>query len=686
VIEGNTGTVTAVFTVTLSAVSGVDAVLNYQAANDTAIAPLDYVAASGTITIPAGSITGTINVAVNGELVFEPNETFFVNLSSPIPADVTIADGQAVGTIQNDDLQPTLSIDDPTVAEGNSGTKVMTFTVSLSNPTYVTVTANYQFIDVTATFGVDYTGTGGAVTIPPLGTSAVITATLFGETVFEPDEVFNVQLTSPSGALPSKMTGIGTIQNDDGMPLVTINDVTVQEGGAPVNAVFTVLLSNPSAQPVTVDYASADGSATAPADYTAVAGTVTIPPLGVSGTITVPITSDLVYEAAETFAVNLITATNATIMDAQGVGTINDDEPLPSLTISSEAVGEGDSGTVAMTFTVTQSTPSGATTTVSYATVGGTATGGVDYVAATGTLTITPGLTTTTVTIFVNGDTVYEANETFTVVLSSPNNAQLGSPSQGTGTITDNDPLPAVSIGDVTVAEGNAGTTNAAFAVTLSNASGFTTTVAFAAAAGTAASPSDFAANSGTLAIPPHTITATITVAVIGETTFEADEGFTVTLSNPNGATIGDGVGAGTITNDDAQPAVSIGDAAVTEGNAGTVTATFTVTLATASAFTVTVDFATADGSALAGTDYLTATGTLTFAPGQTVATVTVTVNGDIGFEADETFVVNLSGVAGATLGDGQGQGTIRNDDASGPVPKLYLPGIMGIGTPRTGR
>jgi len=112
-------------------------------------------------------------------------------------------------------------------------------------------------------------------------------------------------------------------------------------------------------------------------------------------------------------------------------------------------------------------------------------------------------------------------------------------------------------------------------------------------------------------------------------------------------------------------PSLSVSDATVTEGNAGTVNAVFTVTLSAASAQTVTVSYATANGSASAGSDYAAASGTLTFAPGTTSQTVTVAVTGDTLPEANETFLVNLGSPTNATIAKGQGQGTILNDDAA---------------------
>jgi len=230
---------------------------------------------------------------------------------------------------------------------------------------------------------------------------------------------------------------------------------------------------------------------------------------------------------------------------------------------------------------------------------------------------------------------------------------------------------PEISIDDVTQNEGDVGTTAFTFTVTLNGASPDTVTVDFATADGTATvADGDYQSNSGTLTFVPGDTSEPITVLVNGDTKFEPNEDFFVNLSNPVNGTIADGQGEGTIVNDDPVPAISIDDVAVDEGNFGTTPATFTVSLSNPSFQTITVDFATADGTATtADGDYLPAAGTVTFLPGDTSENLTVTVNGDTKVEPDEDFFVNLSNAVNATIADGQGEGTIVNDDLSPNVP-----------------
>lgn len=237
--------------------------------------------------------------------------------------------------------------------------------------------------------------------------------------------------------------------------------------------------------------------------------------------------------------------------------------------------------------------------------------------------------------------------------------------------------LPTLSINDVLANEGNAGTTSFVFTVSLSAPAGpGGVTFDIATADGTAVAGSDYVGKSLTgQTIPAGSSTYTFTVLIAGDTLNEPNETFFVNVSNVTGAIAGDPQGVGTIVNDDPLPSLSINDVSVAEGNAGTVNAVFTVTLSAASGQAVSVNYATADGTATQPADYTSTSGTLTFIPGTTMQTITVPVIGDTTPEANETFFVNLSGAVNATIADNQGLGTITNDDVPVSVSPATLPG-----------
>src|ERR1041384_254589 len=317
--------------------------------------------------------------------------------------------------------------------------------------------------------------------ISPL--TLTVTVNVNGDIISELNETFFVNLSSPTNATILDTQGQATIINDDGVPGISIDDVTVTEGNAgTTNAVFTVSLSIASSQTITVDYTTANGTATlADSDYQSTSGTLTVAPGVTTLTITNRVNGDTKFEPDETYFVNLSNPINAFVADAQGMGTILNDDGQPTISINNVSANEGNSGTTNFTFTVSLSNPSYTNITVNYATADDTATAPSDYMQTNGTVTFAPGQTTTSITVVVNGDTTFEPNETFFVNLSGELNATIAD-NQGLGTIVNDDGLPAISINDVTVTEGNSGTTNAVFTVTLSNPSAQTITVTYTTA------------------------------------------------------------------------------------------------------------------------------------------------------------------------------------------------------------
>jgi hypothetical protein len=514
----------------------------------------------GQFSPPGDSVTVTFS--------FTPKDPGVYSASaSATPGDNT--DPNATNDSDREDttvtLQPTLSINDVTVTEGNSGTTNATFTVTKSGPSDTSVDVDYATANGSATASTDYQSTSGTLKFDTNETQKTLTVPILGDTAVEPDETFFVNLSNARNATISDSQGVGTIVNDDAPPAVlSIADAppVIEGNSGTTSASFTVTRSGTTSTTVTVSYATADGTAAAPGDYQATSGTLTFQPNETQKTVTVLVVGDATFEPNETFSVNLSNPTGATISDAQGVGTITNDDPPPqdpTLSINDVTVAEGNSGTTNATFTVTRAGPTNTTVTVSFATADGTAAAPGDYQATSGTLTFQPNETQKTVVVPVVGDTAVEANETFFVNLSSPTGATI-SDAQGVGTITNDDAPPGaatLAVNDVTVAEGNSGTTSATFTVTRAVTTTTTVTVSYATADGTATAPGDYQATSGTLTFQPNETQKTVTVAVVGDTAVEANETFLVNLSNASGATISDAQGVGTITNDDqAQPEI----------------------------------------------------------------------------------------------------------------------------------
>jgi hypothetical protein len=389
--------------------------------------------------------------------------------------------------------------------------------------------------------------------------------------------------------------------------------------------------------------------------------------------------------------------------------------PASAVSVDDVVKAEGDSGTTAFVFTVSLNTPSSQDVTVHYEALDGDATGTPgypgypggpattpadypsaapakaadgDYAPASGLVTIPAGSTVATVTVNVTGDGRAEPDERFLLALSNPTGATLGHDT-GAGIITNDDTFPVIAQpADVTVTEGNSGSTDATFTVALSHTYPEAVTVRARTVDGSASAGSDYTAQDSRITIPADTLSTTVSVPVTGDTAVEPDETFGLELSAPAKATLAGGAATltatGTIKNDDtasgggaAAPVITVDSPRVLEGASGLKALTFTLIASPAPTTSIAVNFATQYGTATPGVDYVAQSGTVTFAPGQTSKQVVVAVVGDTVAEADETLGLVLSApTAPATLGSPPfGVGTIVNDDVkvtgSCKVPKV---------------
>jgi hypothetical protein len=702
VTEGDAGTTTLSFVVTLASASTTSATVNYATANGTAIAGSDYSATNGTLTFAAGQTSKTVSVTVTGDLTPEAIETLTLNLSNATGA--AIVDGVGVGTIYDNDG---VSISDVSITEGNSGVTNAAVTIRLSAASSSPVTVSYATQDGTATAGLDYTATSGTVTFAAGETVKTILVPIIGDTLYEGNETIRVLLSSPSGTAIVDGSGTITILNDDAAPAPSIRvvDAALVEGtggGASIMR-FQVALSQVRTSAVTVQYSTADGTATAGSDYAATSGTLTIPAGSLYGYIEVAVTRDATVEADETFTLNLSNpSAGVIIVDGSATGVIlNDDAPppLPTLSISalSASKAEGNSGFTPFTFTVTRTGDASAAVNVGYAVSGsgGQPANGADFggVLPAGLVSFAAGETSKVITINVLGDTVVEQNEGFTVTLSNPVGATLVTAS-ATGLITNDDvappppPLPTLSISALSAskAEGNAGATPFTFTITRSGDASAAVNVGYSVSGGSGqpANGADFVGGAlpgGLVSFAAGETSKVVTINVLGDTLVEQSEGFTVTLSNPVGATIATASATGLIANDDVTPlpvlSISALSASKAEGNAGATPFTFTITRAgdVSGAVNVTYSVAGVGAQAADGADFVGGAlpgGLVSFAAGETSKVVTVNVLGDAIVEQNEGLTVTLSNPVGATIATASAIGLITNDDV-GLAPTLSI-------------
>src|SRR5206468_1693240 len=386
-----------------------------------------------------------------------------------------------------------------------------------------------------------------------------------------------------------------------------------------------------SGKTVTVDYAVNGGTATGGGvDYTLASGTLSFAPGVTNQNIALAVVNDALNQLNETVLVPLTNPTNTTLgAIVTHTYTIIDDDPPPTVTLSLSGSPIAEAGGVA-TVTATLSGPSGQTVTVDLA-FSGTATLGSDYTNSGTSIVIPPGSTNGTVTLTAVQDSLDEVDETIIVDISGVTNGAESGTQQVTATISDDDSPPTVAFSTPT-SSGWESTTAVSVPVSLSSASSKSITMNYAVSGGTASGGGvDYTLASGTLTFAPGLTNQNISITVVNDALDEDDQTIQITLSSPSNATLGAiATHTYTILDNDPLPSLSINNASVTEGNNnGNSPATFTVTLSAVSGRAVDVDYATADGTAIAPADYTAVLATtLTFNPGETNKTVGVQIKG----------------------------------------------------------
>lgn len=363
--------------------------------------------------------------------------------------------------------QPSLVINDVTVAETNGGSTIATFTVSFADsaghgPAFVSITTSAGTATTggqCGTSGVDFIGVSGQllVSLSASERSKQIGITVCGDTRDEPDQTFFVNLLNPRGATIQDGQGQATIIDDDPPPVLSIGDGTRGESPTSLFSAFGVSLVGSTENAVSVRYATADRSAiggvcgTPGVDYEKTSSSITLPGNLIPGSpapTTVRVCGDSVSEGDQQFEIHLSNATNATIQDGIGLVTITDDEPLPTLSIAPAVLVNEPSALTSQAqavFTVTLTgPPTEQPVSVQYATAPGTAIGGqacpgttlqgADYITQTGTLTFTRAKSTQQIQVPVCADSApNEQSETFSVTLTRAANAAI---TQAVGTAT----------------------------------------------------------------------------------------------------------------------------------------------------------------------------------------------------------------------------------------------------------
>jgi uncharacterized repeat protein (TIGR01451 family)/gliding motility-associated-like protein len=666
-----TGPVSGTFIVTLSNPSATDTQITYTLGG-TSTEGTDYTnIVTKTITISAGQTTGTISIPVIVDAVAESTETVIATLVTSNNPAITVNTAPAsINILDANTANVSISINAASIGEA-VGT--VTLSVTLNIAVQNSFTVDYKTANGTALSGLDYTATSGTLTFPansPAGTVLNVVIPIIDDNLIENSESFTVGLSNVQGAevaIGASPATVNIADNDSAVATITAG-ANANENGL-VNGVFNVTLSNPSATPTTLSF-TLTGTATESADYGAITKTIIIPAGATTGTITIPVMADLLAEGTETVIATLTASSNPVITVNNTPATINIiDEDVATVSISTTPVINENAGTATFTVTLSNAVQNGFS--VNYATANGTATSGADYTSTSGTLTFpanSPAGTMLTFTVPINDDNLVEPSEIFTAALSNVTGGVVTiGVSSATVSITDNDTAVATITAGTNGNEN--GPVNGSYTVTLSNPSSTDTQITFTVS-GTATEGNDYTTITKTITIPAGQTTGTITIPVVTDAVVEGTETVVITLINTNNPLVTVNNTPATINildNNSVTASVSVFQTNVDEA-AGT--ATFTVTLSGAVQSAFSVDYSTANGTAIAGLDYVATSGTLTFPAGSAAGssiTFTVPIIDDNLVEPSETFNAIISNVTGGlvTIASGIATVTITDNDSS---------------------
>ena len=576
-----------------------------------------------------------------------------------------------------------LSINDVDVDEGNVAQIEVNLSVPLGAPVTVDWVAHSDFVHWShATKGADYCDDSvtyltdpcsGTLTIPAYSTSATISVPTVQDSLYELDEFFWVELSNPSVGV-TITDGIGRVKiiDDDDAgggggsgPFINIQQTksVFEDVGL---ATLDVTLSEPSIDPVEVDYASFNGTALAGPDYTGVTGSLVFAPFETSRTITVPIVDDAIFEDSESFSVELTNPVNGQLGNKTSVINITDDDDagtIPRLSVGDVSV-EEDVGNAAITVTLDEAHAT-EDVTVEWRTVLGSASAPQDYVPVLdGSITIPMGETSATIYVAINDDQQEEPDEEFSIELLNPMEAIIDD-GIGDVTILANDATgpPVISVSDASATEGPGA--HAEVVITLSKASDQPVTVDYRTQDGTAIAPGDYHETDPAIQLTfnPGETTKSVFVGIVDDSELEPTETFSVVLSDATNATIDDGTGNVTILDNELLGVrIESGFSVIEGGHAAPV-----VSLTQAVEWAVVVNYATTNGSANSPADYVDASGSVTIpantqsVPVPGIATILDTIQ-----ESTETFYVDIASNDAAVI-SGEGRSTVLIENVHNP-------------------
>ncbi|WP_187428407.1 hypothetical protein ROLI_038740 [Roseobacter fucihabitans] len=703
-----------VFTATLSGPLLDPVSFTYAARSGTADEEADFDSSGTILTIPAGQTSVQFFVRTVADNTSEADESVKVDVFNV--QGTQLANGELRTTVQgvilDDDgtgQKRSLLVSDALISENDTGTKQAVFEVRLSQASTEAITIDYETRDGTARAGSDYTAATGSVTFAAGQTVTTVSVDVIGDTAVEGSEQFSL-VVAPTAADADLLAvdfagGVATILDDDASgtePSLSVTGADVLEGSSNNDnfIAYTVTLSEPSLSAVSFTYRAISGTADVNADFdNGGTNTVTIAAGQTTAQFFVRTVAENNSEVDESVKVEIFNIQGAVLANGEPIttvmGVILDDDGTGQKRVAfvnDVRLLEGDGGSKQAVFEVRLSEPAGEAITLSFQTRDGTAMAGSDYTATTGTVTFAAGQTIASVAVDVSGDTTIEGSEKFSLIVApiAADADQLAVDfAGGVATILDDDAsgsAPSLTVtGGETVEGSSNNDTFITYTATLSEPALSAVSFTYRAISGTADVNADFDnGGTNTVTIAAGQTTAQFFVRTVAENTQEADESVQVDIFNVQGAEFANGeeriIVQSVLLDDDGsglKRAVLVQDTVIVEGDSGTKQAVFEIRLSNPSGEEIVFDFTTVEGTATSNADFRGLSGQVTFAAGQTVASVVVDVFGDTSSERMESFQLVLTTASPEIEGGQTGvaaTATLLDDDtALGFAPEISL-------------
>ena len=650
--------------------AGANATVVFSTSDGTGVSGTDYLGATNTLNFPVGETLATATVPLIDNFQVGSNKTVNLALSNPMPAG-TVLGNQPVATLTIINVNSDVSFSAnafSVIKNAVGGNAIISLVRNGSSVGPISV-------DFTTTGtgnalpGVDYTPVNTTVVFADGQTNQTASVPIINNGLVEGNTTVGLALSNPNNTfVVNPSTAVLTIVDNNRAPgnvAFAAGSYSVLETGT--NAVISLIRTNGSSGQISVQFATSGGTALPGVDFVPTTNNVLFADGEISKTFNIPVLHNPLAQGNQTVNITLSNPTGGAAILGTNTATLTIIDVDTGLAFSTSAYFVNELGG-SVNVTVQRVGGTNSAVAVQYSTTNGTARANIDYVPVSGTLSFAAGETIKSFAVPVLHNPLVTGNQIFFVELSNPSNGVLGNPSIATVTVIDSD--SGLSFSSATYSVSKAGT-NAVINVVRTGSTVGTVSANFTMANGTAQAGIDYVSTNGMLSFPDGITVGTITIPIINNTVVEGNRTVSLALSNPGGGAQLLTPSSATLTIIDVNSGLSFSSPAYTANENG-VNAAITVMRTGVTNTAVSVHFATGDGTAHAGLEYLPTNGVLSFASGEIAKTFNVLLIDDNIVQGNKTVLLTLSSAVGPSvflLSPNAATLTIVDNDTSFVIP-----------------